>query len=1405
MKKIRILALILALLMLPISILVGCKKPDDDDTDPSECRHKWTKYTEISARDCVTPLVRERTCTKCGEKETDTKPAYGHSPGEAISDGNASCTEDGTKTRKCGRCDYSVTEIDVGSAKGHTFTTYTGVDGDEFVESAVCVECETYTDYRLLGLNIDFEGDKSHLSYTKFDTYFVEAGGAIETKVEGEGDNANAYLSIKRNDSVFAGNSAFGIVLTPRASMLKGPNTAAAPYYVVEFDVRISKTGTKDLILLSGTKKDVTENFIKYNSEDGTLVTAAGAVYSFKDSDYDRWVKISVVLNDGSKEYTVYVDGYQLTFDVDGEKATEIAYTTVDGYYLGYDVENFKIGLTAEVGVASEFDIDNIQHYLGNQPKEDVYKGSYDPEYFIYTTSNGDKIVYRIADENCEHIWGDTTVVEHTCISTGYKIHTCTLCGGQEIFDIATDNLGEHDFKEVTTIPATCTETAFRQEQCTKCGLKNGYAVGSPKGHEINKEAESTRVIDPTCTEKGYTVGFCIRCNIEYAVDYVDPLDHEIDYDNTDTYEIVEPDCLNVGYTIGHCKRCDVSNYRTDETEALGHLLNTQAEDYVKVEASCLTKGYEESTCGREGCSEKCRTNEVEANGQHVTISEIREIPVEGSTTEVKRVIHSECTRCSEVVSQRDLSTEVPNRDELVELIGAANMLGNTNSLLYHFDTKIGTTYGNDTQKNDSAGLGFCARYSKYVIKTDQYNFNSGYNGYMEWVYSPQNGKGTVADDSGDLQSYFDVTTGKTATGKDVTFEMSLRIPDGSTEVIPIKLQVLDRTYNRFTAFANVLKDGTVALVSGQKIAKLKQMDWTRLAFVFHTTNATYDVYVDGVMIEKGVMIEIVYGADTNSTQVLPVQSAFREINNSFRVTVADKTFAAGTRKLDVDEIFAYYSSVPAYVTDVKLNEKSGMSAFTESINTSDGSTYPYVSRYDLCDVDAQRYVDVVHGKNTRIFVDVNNGSALHLLKNSSVTSISNPVGNTAAYIDLKVGYTDITGEVNLKKLLYQYKSIVFETEFTINEGTGDFNLLRGHKNNMNTYSEVFLAYKAGNIVSGTDVIVSDVEIGRKYTVAVVMREDAFNYDIYIDGCLMRERVPYSNSLYCVKDIDRGLTLRAFYTTSNADILIHSVNVYGGKETPLLNLGHVKSEEVVSEGDCENDRVIKYFCSTCGWEYTVTTEVAPGHSWTSWETVTEATCADGLERRDCTACDEYEENVLPAVSEHDFGDELTEQPSTVSEGYTYYECSVCGHHEVLTTIPAIFEGTQDLEFVIKGNVAVIEKYTGTATDIVVPGTYAGKAVVIAKNSFSGNTTITSITLGEGITEIGISSFEGCTSLSTIVLPESIALIDMFAFKDCNALTTVNYAGAAKIEAGSEFKAEGNDAFFGATWNCNYEA
>lgn len=95
-------------------------------------------------------LCKKATCTEkaeyyysceCGEKGTGTfeyGEPLGHEFTNYISDGNVTCTEDGTKTAKCNRCDETDTVIDIGSAKGHTYSEKWTYNESEHWHSATC-------------------------------------------------------------------------------------------------------------------------------------------------------------------------------------------------------------------------------------------------------------------------------------------------------------------------------------------------------------------------------------------------------------------------------------------------------------------------------------------------------------------------------------------------------------------------------------------------------------------------------------------------------------------------------------------------------------------------------------------------------------------------------------------------------------------------------------------------------------------------------------------------------------------------------------------------------------------------------------------------------------------------------------------------------------------------------------------------------------------------------------------------------------------------------------------------------------------------------------------------------------------------------------------------------------------
>ncbi|MBO5135943.1 MAG: leucine-rich repeat protein [Clostridia bacterium] len=89
----------------------------------------------------------------------------------------------------------------------------------------------------------------------------------------------------------------------------------------------------------------------------------------------------------------------------------------------------------------------------------------------------------------------------------------------------------------------------------------------------------------------------------------------------------------------------------------------------------------------------------------------------------------------------------------------------------------------------------------------------------------------------------------------------------------------------------------------------------------------------------------------------------------------------------------------------------------------------------------------------------------------------------------------------------------------------------------------------------------------------------------------------------------------------------------------------------------------------------------------------------------------------------------------------------------------------------------VTAYKGTQTDVYVPskltkGDTEYSVIKLGNELFKGNTALNSVTLGEGITEIGASAFEDATNLVCIVTNESLTTIGGKAFSGCTNFNSI---------------------------------
>ena len=153
---------------------------------------------------------------------------------------------------------------------------------------------------------------------------------------------------------------------------------------------------------------------------------------------------------------------------------------------------------------------------------------------------------------DCEYT---EAVIDPTCTSAGYTVHTCTNCGNSYIDAIVE---GGHKWS-TTVIPPTHTEPGYTLYECSVCKESYKTDYTAPAGHVFD---EGTVTKPATCTEDGEMTYAC-SCGATHTAP-IPKTDHEL----ADT--VTAPTCTELGFTTHACKHCDYT-YTDTPVAALGH------------------------------------------------------------------------------------------------------------------------------------------------------------------------------------------------------------------------------------------------------------------------------------------------------------------------------------------------------------------------------------------------------------------------------------------------------------------------------------------------------------------------------------------------------------------------------------------------------------------------------------------------------------------------------------------------------------------------------------------------------------------------------------------------------------------------------------------------------------------
>ena len=290
--------------------------------DTAEIPIKAHQYNSVVTEPtCTAEGYTTHTCSVCGNTYTDsTVAALGHSFTNYISNNDATCTADGTKTAKCDRCDATDTAADTGSKLAHTVKTVTtkattSMDGKIVT---ACTVCKTVSKTVMIPKVSYFKLSATAYSYDgKVKTPTVTVKDSKGKTLRNGTDYTLVYASGRKNIGRYA------IKVT-----LKGNYSGSKTLYFDIIPAQITKlkaTQTTNSITLSWSKvagsnmryyvftyNPGTKKYKSLGYTTGASYTvkklSSGTTYYFAVQAYNttakRWGKVSPVLTTATKPGT---------------------------------------------------------------------------------------------------------------------------------------------------------------------------------------------------------------------------------------------------------------------------------------------------------------------------------------------------------------------------------------------------------------------------------------------------------------------------------------------------------------------------------------------------------------------------------------------------------------------------------------------------------------------------------------------------------------------------------------------------------------------------------------------------------------------------------------------------------------------------------------------------------------------------------------------------------------------------------------------------------------------------------------------------------------------------------------------------------------------------------------------
>ena len=217
---------------------------------------------------------------------------------------------------------------------------------------------------------------------------------------------------------------------------------------------------------------------------------------------------------------------------------------------------------------------------------------------FTLVENSDDTLTLSYQKKVCEHSYTSKVTTAAGCTSTGVKTYTCSKCGDSYTEQIAAVG---HTMKGVATKP-TCTKGGYTTYTCSVCGYSYQDNVTAAAGHSY-----SSTIVPNTCTQAGHTLHTCAACGHSYTDEATAATGHSYVEGVCENCGEADPDYAVEYYLFGYING---ANYACEEDfENMGQykfvdgklVATFTADSYVGVKTSgnanwYMTNGWQGTT-----------------------------------------------------------------------------------------------------------------------------------------------------------------------------------------------------------------------------------------------------------------------------------------------------------------------------------------------------------------------------------------------------------------------------------------------------------------------------------------------------------------------------------------------------------------------------------------------------------------------------------------------------------------------------------------------------------------------------------------------------------------------------------------------------------------------------------------